>query len=578
MHFKKFFFTKSISDFYFPLLFSLFFLVSTFIDPLWFTNSKGYIDAWIYWGAGDNPRLSYQNDFASTYYLQRYVVIVPKILAFSLFGSFWGQLVVGLFWISIAFYFLLRISSRYIGRWSAFLLVLLFMSDPVLLGAFGSSYTMGPTIAFYSILFFLLLKISPTEEKNQNKRSILFLGVTVACLTNTYLLHGLIAFGICVLYIFFIKVFSVLEFLKYFLTSSVVVTALFQVIYFFISGNWVPFILRQLYFGLNLTSSSNSYGSEGFIDFWGNVLSSELNYYWLSIVICYIPLALYVAISRQFEFVKFRVLLLTSISLLLAYLSQTLLFTNIFGYIWLACGLYILKFLTLVFLVLILTQLFSNKATNAFISLALVLSLFIGYLPNLSASSQFNRFGFLTICILIILLIGSFLIPLITSLEAIRVLVGFSASLFLVLSTFSHGQDFRQYAVPFEGTFLEAKSYYGKLSSQRDIILLVSESINPTPRAWFKPDSGVPLISSQLFLYSLVSDTPEKSNCSQVDWASNYKSLIFHFGSKNLDNTEVTRLYLAECGYDVVGVSLSRELAKTLKDNGGQVWELIPKN
>jgi hypothetical protein len=220
----------------------------------------------------------------------------------------------------------------------------------------------------------------------------------------------------------------------------------------------------------------------------------------------------------------------------------------------------------------------SNKAINTFISLVLLLSLFIGYLPNVSASSQFNRFGFLTICFLITLLIGSFLIPLITTSQAIKVVVGFAASLVLVLSTFSHGQDFRQYAVPFEGTFLEAKSYYGNLSSQRDIILRVSESIQPMPRAWFTPDSGVPLISSQLFLYSLISDIPEKSNCSQVHWASNYKSLIFHFGSKDLKNTEVTKLYLAECGYDVVEVPLSPELAKNLEDNGGGVWELIPKN
>jgi hypothetical protein len=92
----KRFYKSYFREYFIPLVILLYVAIYTILEPNWFTNSKGYIDAWIYWGAGDNPQLSYQNDFASTYYLQRYVVILPKIFFFYIFGSFWGQLAAGL--------------------------------------------------------------------------------------------------------------------------------------------------------------------------------------------------------------------------------------------------------------------------------------------------------------------------------------------------------------------------------------------------------------------------------------------------------------------------------------------------
>lgn len=567
---------KNVSKIYFIILFAFFFLVTTIINPLWFTNSKGYIDAWIYWGAGDNPNLSYQNDFASTYYLQRYIVIFPKMFAFALFGSFWGQLVVGLFWISIAFYYLYGISKGYIGRWPAFLLVLIFMSDPVLLGAFGSSYTMGPTIAFYCMYFFHIIEISPDKLKDQNIRSVIFAAIAVACLSNAYLLHGLITSGISFLYFFYTKALSRREFAKIFLVTVVLISAGFQLIYFFISGDWIPFVLKQLYFGSSLATSQNPYGSNGFLDFWGNILSSQLNYYWLAIVVSYISLTFYLFTSGPFKFLK--VIHLTSSSLLLAYLAQTLLYTNIFGYIWSACGLYILKFFTLLFLVLILKSVLSERVIVSFLSVVILLVLLINGFPGLIASPRFIAFGVLVIGTLLILLLGSFLVESISN-RHIKDLftIGVASSLLLGLPTLSHAKDFRQYAVLFEGSFPEAKSEYAKLTQQRSLVLKISKSIQPTPRSWFTPSSGVPLVSSQLFLYSMISDTPNKANCSQVDWAQNYNSLIYSFGSKDLSSADVTKLYLAECGYKAVDLPLSPNLAKDLKEIGGKVWLLRPR-
>jgi hypothetical protein len=579
MRFKHQGLTMSIEKVYFPILFSMFFLVSTLIDPLWFTNSKGYIDAWIYWGAGDNPGLSYQNDFASTYYLQRYTVIFPKIILFYLFGSFWGQLAVGLLWISISFYFLYRISNRYIGKWLAFLLVLIFMSDPVLLGAFGSSYTMGPSIALYCMYFFYVSKISLDEGKEKNVHSIIYAAIAVACLLNAYLLHGLITFGISILFLFYMKVIPKLEFLKYFFVTIFLISAGFQFVYFFISGDWVPFILKQLYFGSNLASSRNPYGSNGFIDFWSNVLSSQLNFYWLAIVISYIFLIFISVGNSQFKYLSSRIIHWTSISLLLAYLAQTLLYTNIFGYIWAACGLYILKFFTFLFLVLILKSTLSERIIVYFLSVVIMSILFIDRFPGLVANPRFISFGVLGIGLLLTLLVGSALIKSALSFKTTKYFsIGVSSCLIVVLPAFSHAQDFRQYSVPFEGTFHEARSDYSHLSKQRSLVLNISKSIRPTPRSWFIPDSGIPLVSSQLFLYSMISDVPGKANCAQVDWAGNYDSLLYSFGYQDLDSLDVTKLYLAECGYEAIDLALSFRLAKELEDFGGKVWQLRLKN
>ena len=561
-----------------PLLFSAFFLVSTLIDPLWFTNSKGYIDAWIYWGAGDKPSLSYQNDFASTYYLQRYIVILPKIITFYFFGSFWGQLVTGLFWISIAFYYLLRISRRYFGRWSAFLLMLLFMSDPVLLGAFGSSYTMGPAIAFYSMFFFYLTRISQSEEVRANTRSIFFTGIAVACLSNAYLLHGLITLGITFLYLFYLKAVSVSDFIKYFLASLIPVSVLFQAIYYFISGDWVPFILKQLRFGSSIAFTPNPYGSNGFTDFWGTVLSTELTYYWLIIVLSYISITFHVIVSKSFQFNVFKVLIFTTASLLFGYLSQTLLYTNIFGYIWVSSGLYMLKFLSLLFLALMFRSVVSERTLTLFLLIAVLFLLMIDFYSSYLAPAEIIRSGALVLCFLILSLVVSTLMTLFGTLRLSKYLsLGLASSLLILLPTYSHVQSFRQYAVPFEGTFKEAQEYYTQVTRQRSIVLRISQSIKPKPRSWFTPDSGVPLVSSQLYLYSLISSIPEKANCAQIDWARNYKSLIFSFGPRKLETLELSKMYLWECGYDASEVPLNPELAKDLANTGGQVWELIPK-
>jgi hypothetical protein len=209
-----------------------------------------------------------------------------------------------------------------------------------------------------------------------------------------------------------------------------------------------------------------------------------------------------------------------------------------------------------------------------------VISLFllIDRFTVLIASPRFIVVGVLAIATLLILLLGSVLVKSFTNRNTNQIFtIGVASCLILGLPTFAHAQDFRQYAVPFEGSFHEAKSEYAKLTLQRSLVLSISKTIQPTPRSWFTPDSGTPLMSSQLFLYSMISDVPGKANCSQVNWAQNYSSLIYSFGPQDLNSTDVTKLYLAECGFEAVDLPLSPNLAKDLKSIGGKVWVLEPR-
>jgi hypothetical protein len=116
----------------------------TITYPDWFTNYRFVIDPWIYWGVGDNPALSYSNEFGKTYYLQRYVVLLPQIVFNNIFGPYYSQLAVSIFWLSvlaIAIKKIVQQNSVYI-----FIITMVFL-DRSILGMYGSSYTQGPSIS-----------------------------------------------------------------------------------------------------------------------------------------------------------------------------------------------------------------------------------------------------------------------------------------------------------------------------------------------------------------------------------------------------------------------------------------------
>jgi hypothetical protein len=240
---------------------------------------------------------------------------------------------------------------------------------------------------------------------------------------------------------------------------------------------------------------------------------------------------------------------------------------------------YILKFFTFLFLVLFLKSALSERIIVFLLSVVIILILFIDKFAGFLANQRFISFGVLGIGALLLLLVGLVLIKSVLSFKTKKYFsIGVCSCLILILPAFSHAQDFRQYSVTFEGTFNEARSDYTNLTQQRTLVLDISKSIRHTPRSWFIPDSGVPLVSSQLFLYSMISDVPGKANCAQVDWAGNYNSLLYSFGYQDLDRFDVTKLYLAECGYEAIDLILSFRLSQQLEDIGGKVWQLRPKN
>jgi hypothetical protein len=556
----------------------LFFLALFIVNPLWFTNSKNSIDPWIYWGAGDEPRLSYQNDFARTYYLQRYVVILPKILLFEVFGSFWGQLAVAIFWMVISAYFMFQLVSKILSQPISYSLIFLFFTDSVLIGNFGNSYTMAPTIAFYFMISFYVVKILAGLDKQKENRASLLLGAAVACQLNAYMTHGLIClFVLCCFSIKNRKRISRIV-VKLTLLGVLVTTFIFQVTYSLISKDPFPFFLKQFLYGMNLATTENPWGSRGFFDFWASVFGNSLTYYWLAIFALGFTLIFLRKSDTSINGTSKELNNFASL-LFFAFFLQTLFYTNIFGYSWVACGLYPIKFIVMIALVKIIRSFVSEQLLVIGLVSAAVYSLFL-----VKYSDKFRNANLVSnsFTLILLLLAGILITQQMSRFLGLRVSklveVLVSISLILNLVFLQNLPLFRQYAVSFETSFDEARREYQLISERRKIILEISESINHRSRSWLTPGSTVPLISSQLYMYSLISTSNQKSNCAQVNWAANYKSLLFSFDAIPIDKTQLNKLYLNECGYQGVDVYLEPKLLEKLRAVNGKVWGLQAKN
>jgi len=545
------------------------------LNPVWFTNSKHSVDPWIYWGAGDEPRLSFQNDFARTYYLQRYVVILPKIIAFQVFGSFWGQLVVAWIWILITSTFLFKVASRFISIGASIALVIVLLSDPVIMGSFGSSYTMASTIGLYSILLYLLTSDVSEFTERKKKIFIFFIGTVLTLLLNAYMTHGISAMCLVACYVLIHRKRLGWQFLWGISLVNVSLNLLIQTFYFALSSDPIPVVIRQLWFGINLATSPNPYGSNGFLDFWMNVWKTELSYYWLTMMfvgIVSILICFFIKFDKSKELEKVN---LFATLLFLSYFAQTFFHSNIVGYAWSACAMYILKFIALLTLIITFSR---NKLQNmaaTVLCFGSVVSLFAVYRSEVLLEAEFVRNGMFAIsagAVLLGLLLATSRIVfkkfILNHIGLLYFLLIFTLMMFHVLPIF------RQFAVPYEASFSETRRAYDLLSKQREVSLLVSNSLNPKPRIWFTPDSGTPLVSSQLFLYSLISNEIGKANCSQVRWAANYNSIIMSFATSSATTTDVNKFYLNECGYRAVEITLSETLATELELVGGKVWAL----
>jgi len=461
------------------------------------------------------------------------------------------------------------------------ILVLLLFSDPVAMGNFGSSYTMGPTIAIYSILMFALT--SNERDASTRRATILSvtIGSTVALLMNAYLLHGIAAFGIVCLYILRFKKDFPAKVRMVILTTFLSVNILFQAFYTFLSHDPTPFVLKQLLLGSNIVTSPNPYGSNGFLDFWGSLLANRLSYYWLSIF-CLCILALLCGFmgsslkKYQFKNEAFFVSLV-----LFTYFAQTFFYSNIFAYSWVSCAMYLLKFFTILFFAKYAVDSFGSRVVGVLLALIVCILLI---LPNSYAIFPIPDFSISRNQFWLICWIG-FSILVFHKSVAPRLYKQFVPAifsiLFLVISTLFHNLPlFQEHSVPYEASFNVAKKDYEQLTSRRQVVLSISNSLSPMPRFWFTPslNNPNPLTSSQLYLYSLISGQYNKHNCAQVDWAANYRSVIVSFDNPRLTTALVNKVYLNVCGFMALDLPLDRKIANQLNSLGGKVWELKPKS
>jgi hypothetical protein len=406
------------------------------------------------------------------------------------------------------------------------------------------------------------------------------IGSTVALLMNAYLLHGIAAFGIVCLYILkFRKDFSP-KVIKIILATFLVINILFQAFYTILSKDPIPFLLKQLLFGSNIATSQNPYGSNGFFDFWGNQFASKLSYYWLSIF-CLCILAL-LCKFMGFSLNKYRFKneeLFVSL-LLITYFAQTFFYSNIFGYSWVSCAMYLLKFFAILFFINYAVEYFGSRVVGILLAL-IVCTLLI--LPNSYAIFPIPDLSITKNQFWLIFVIG-FAIFIFHKSVAPRLYRNFVSAIFsiflLVFSVlFQNLPLFQEYSVPYEASFNVAKRDYERLASRRQAVLSISNSLSPTPRTWFTPtlNNPNPLSSSQLYLYSLISGEYGKHNCAQVDWAANYRSVIVSFDKPQLTTALVNERYLNVCGFMAVDLPLEPRLAKQLHSVGGKIWELKRK-
>jgi len=532
--------------------------------PNWFTTNENTIDPWIYWGAGDNPELSYSNDFARTYYLQRYVVILPQFIFQTLFGPYFGTLGVGIFWSFLIFFFIWRICLL-IGNWQlATFVFLVFISDRALLGTIGMSYTMGATVGLgLGFLYFAIQLI--LFQKNLTKKSFrqksFTAGVFLGLLANAYLSHAIILSLAALLTFGFAKpLWQQFEQLIFWCLSGFLVMSLsFQLFYKIISKDNSNLLISQLNFGLDVATNRNPWGGGGFFDFWTRGIFVPVVFYWISLVLTFITIAFHKYLHTSISTSKtIRLIGIFASSVIFIYLIQTFFYTNPIGYSWGASSLYLVEVIALIIFGLKF-QNSGNKNRIHFVGLIVFLFILIGskqdffqeFVQDVSKIIFLSIF-LLTFCFLVLNLIMPYRLNRFVYLPLMMVgLVLISFSVLRNSSLYGQSEGGMQDSNP--------RKYYESISAEREILQSLSNSRPSKLRIWLTPGNKTPLVSSQLYAYSLISRTPLKPDCDQVNWAHSTNSLIVSFDeSENLEKISAT--YVKPCGYDLLPFEVSNQL------------------
>lgn len=542
-------------------------------NPNWFTTYPISIDAWIYWGAGDNPQLSYSNGFQDTYYLQRYVLIGPQILFQSFLGPYWSQLGISLFWLLITLTSIWLISkNRFVYLGVATTLIL----DRTFMGSFGMSYTQAPSTALMlASLASICIGIDVFESNRKGgfrHRSFFVLsGLIAGCLVNAYsAMASIFIPSLMLSYLIITRakltLREAIKTLVDFTLGISIISLAIQCFYMAKFNTQNIILLQQFNLGQNLLRHKNSWGGEAGINAFYSKLTVDFLFHWWLGALIFVAALLLLRINSSFKKLNSRtqLLILYSISSSFMVLSFHLTYSYPVAYSWGAIIMIIPEIIGICLLLHSYTNYLSTKKKISVIISFVVLVNYISYKEGI-VRGEFTR-ELVAFSLIMLLLILFQLLWRSKSKNQLQLLIAFSFFL-LLLTLLALRSSYLASAGDLAGAGKNAKSIYSEISDQRNILVKLKDRTNSQYRIWLTPENSTPLVSSMLFAYSLISTEPGRSQCSQVKWAASSKAIIGTF-VQSQEIGDIERNYLADCGYELVELDTGEDFKRLMVENG----------
>lgn len=548
----------------------------TILNPNWFTTTTNSIDPWIYWGAGDNPLLTFANNFGQTYYLQRYVVILPQIVFNLIFGPYLSQLFVSLFWLSLI---LISLSILLKNQKSFILIGTLLIFDRTFMGMIGFSYTQSASVTFIlSSLAFsaqAIRRISGSELSFKSLKIDFFvLGILLGLLSNAYLfVFVLFVPALFLTLVYFIhKMMGIHQVFRYFsITSLGLMLTLFllQGVYYSITGAKTPYLLAQMSLGKTLTTEQNPWGGvDGLQGLTEKIFDVRFIHWWAGVIILTIVLALKLWSRKSIRFKPIdSFLLVLGLMVSLFFLLSHFTYTNAIGYSWSALVMLFPQIIGMhLFLIFYLESPLNDKIFSLFLPLVLFTWL-VFFSQNLAAkhfSTDLRMIVLLYILFsgLTILLMVVYFFSVKNSLRVLSLLLVFSLAIGVDLIGRSIFLNFTELA----GAGVNASAVYNNVSAQRKILNELRVINDKRYRIWMTPDNSIELLSAQLYGYSLVSTVPGSPDCNQVKWMASSPAVVASF-NRNQNLTSIADLYLKPCGYSFKTGNSELKLSDSMRDS-----------
>lgn len=473
-------------------------IISTIQNVNWFTTSLNTIDPWFYWGAGNNIPLNYLNGFSLTYYMERYTVILPQIISQSLAGPYFSQLILALFNLFLLNFFIIKIVNILGYSDLAFPIAILTFSNRYLLGTIAISQTQSSSMLWLTMSMYFLLRI----KMQDNNRDIGLCGVFLGLAANSYFAHFLVLLPVIFVVIVFREKFSKFIIRIFLLLIGLIISQIpIQIAHKIITNSNEIVIYKHFLIGKSISSHKNPWNGDGFGWFWSNGLFSPQWYFWTGVLIISVILF---ALSLNTTDSNFRLFIFTSTLINLGVSLLTLRYINIVAFSWVSCILY----LTIPACYLTIFNIYKNLSfvyllTFFIFTLNFFISEHNSFLRNLIYSSIFKE------VLLLIVLLGILIVA------AYR--FNFSKiSILLLLSSlmFSIQPNFLMINESGISKDKDAGAIYSELNSNRKLIRQLQHKFSA--KILLTPYESLPLQSSMLFGYSLISFEFNKINCETV--------------------------------------------------------------